>query len=1365
MKTQLCRLVLCSTVMYLICLNLPVASLPPLPRNETHLCGFSEQQSINRRYARTFANLEVGVPRTVRVVYFLPVNRPSRGGIEEKMDALVRDVREFYADQMEYHGFGRRTFGIETDYVGKAVVHRVNGQFVDSYYHDGTFRKVWREIHQRFDTSQNIYLAVDVSSEQIGTAAGVASTNGDSGGFAAIPASGRFFNHPLAAHELGHTFGLKHDFRASEHIMSYGPWAWGQTTKLSQCAAKWLRIQRYFNPAISIRAWNTPTIELVSPHTYPAGSESVSIQLRVADFEGLHQVLLIGTDGLRSCHEFEGENQDLVEFDYDGDFTLRGFASLADRAVHPIRAVVVDTDGNVSDTAFNLFLETLQALTKVSGDNQPRGLANTPLPIPFIVELRDVNDGSARRGVWVAFSVTAGGGTLSTTGVFTDPNGRAESTLTLGPSLGTNTVDVSALEFTVTFNAMAGLPVEIPDASLRAVVEKTLKKVSAEPISQAEMATLIYTEPGTWSVGISDLTGLEFAVNFTHLDLSHNTISDISEIASLTGLTRLALGHNTISDIIPLMQLTNLKLLFLEANRISDISSLAGLTNLRALQLASNNISDLAPLVSNMGLGDGDEVGLREILLSYPSIHAHIPTLQARGVEIFFDDRTPARLDPISGDNQSGVPGAALPNPFVVEVKDENGLTFEGVPVAFAVTAGGGSLNPPNTTTEFNGRAESTFTLGQKPGTNTVRVSAEGITLSLTFSAEGIRVAQELSKISGDDQVDFPGETLLSPLVVEVRDQSDKPLRDVQVTFAVIAGGGTLTVTTTNTDSTGRSESQLTLGPNAGTNTVSVSASGIDGSELFNAEGVRTPQKIVIISGDSQEGLPGGTLTDPLVVEVRDKNGAPLGEVAITFTVTAGDGTLRLTSTETASNGRAESRSTLGTSPGIHTVEVSAAGVEEPAIFSAVVRRREFFLSIPRGSSLIHIPLRVTAANEEAATIESVGDLYDALGGADTVNLLTTRNPQTQQWHSYLGDSSRGKLADPQLTDDKGIIASMRLPVELRLAGDPLGKDGSSAITLQPGTNVVGVPLRDSRIVHVSDLLALEGIRDNVPTVTVSVNGKFKVVERAGDDGDIPITGGQSFIMVAQSEATVAIFGDGWGGFSGAETAPPLVLNDINVPNATPILCLTGSILYETGDRERDLPLAGSALRLTVQNPATGKAVTTLVTTGDAMKSENAGYQLTVVETASGRAAQVGDVLEVSTETSNPLIRVRSLRYTVTAADVRTSRILLPELVAYEIPTETALLPNFPNPFNPETWMPYQLAEDADVTLTIYDTKGVTVRRLDLGHQLAGYYADRGKAAYWDGRNNQVESVASGVYFYQLATPSFRQLRRMVILK
>ena len=98
-------------------------------------------------------------------------------------------------------------------------------------------------------------------------------------------------------------------------------------------------------------------------------------------------------------------------------------------------------------------------------------------------------------------------------------------------------------------------------------------------------------------------------------------------------------------------------------------------------------------------------------------------------------------------------------------------------------------------------------------------------------------------------------------------------------------------------------------------------------------------------------------------------------------------------------------------------------------------------------------------------------------------------------------------------------------------------------------------------------------------------------------------------------------------------------------------------------------------------------------------------------------------------------------------------------------PAASALLPNYPNPFNPETWIPYHLAHAADVALTIYDTKGVPVRRLDLGHQSAGYYTDRAKAAYWDGRNNSGESVASGVYFYQLQADDYIALRRLVILK
>jgi hypothetical protein len=107
----------------------------------------------------------------------------------------------------------------------------------------------------------------------------------------------------------------------------------------------------------------------------------------------------------------------------------------------------------------------------------------------------------------------------------------------------------------------------------------------------------------------------------------------------------------------------------------------------------------------------------------------------------------------------------------------------------------------------------------------------------------------------------------------------------------------------------------------------------------------------------------------------------------------------------------------------------------------------------------------------------------------------------------------------------------------------------------------------------------------------------------------------------------------------------------------------------------------------------------------------------------------------------------------------------LPETLKHEIPDETKLLPNFPNPSNPETWIPYRLAEDAFVTLTIYDMTGKVVRTLEIGHQRAAIYESRDKAVYWDGRNNFGEQVASGIYFYRLTAGDFSATRKIVILK
>ena len=107
----------------------------------------------------------------------------------------------------------------------------------------------------------------------------------------------------------------------------------------------------------------------------------------------------------------------------------------------------------------------------------------------------------------------------------------------------------------------------------------------------------------------------------------------------------------------------------------------------------------------------------------------------------------------------------------------------------------------------------------------------------------------------------------------------------------------------------------------------------------------------------------------------------------------------------------------------------------------------------------------------------------------------------------------------------------------------------------------------------------------------------------------------------------------------------------------------------------------------------------------------------------------------------------------------------LQNLLASLIPEKTALHRNYPNPFNPETWIPYQLAAPAEVALTIYDMNGQLVRRLAVGHQAAGMYQSRSRAVYWDGRNQLGESVASGLYFYTLTADNFTATRRMVILK
>ena len=235
---------------------------------------------------------------------------------------------------------------------------------------------------------------------------------------------------------------------------------------------------------------------------------------------------------------------------------------------------------------------------------------------------------------------------------------------------------------------------------------------------------------------ISPLAGLS---NLWYLTLGDNQISDISALAGLINLQSLYLGSNQISDISALAGLTNLQNLSLSSNQISNISALAGLINLHTLVLEINQISNLQSLLDNTGVGTGDFVTVTRNPLSYKSINTDIPALTNRGVNVTFDDRIPTAFTKISGDWQTDMSGSTLPLPFIVEVQDQNNVTFEGVPVTFRVTAGGGKLsNNDNVQTvqaDVDGRASTFLTLGPNSGTNTVVVTAPSIASPITFNA------------------------------------------------------------------------------------------------------------------------------------------------------------------------------------------------------------------------------------------------------------------------------------------------------------------------------------------------------------------------------------------------------------------------------------------------------------------------------------------------------------------------------------------------------------------------------------------------------------------------------------------------------
>ena len=284
----------------------------------------------------------------VRVIYFLPNDSQPQKDIDIILGTLIKHTQEFYAVNMENHGFGRKSFQIETDSPGKVIVHHVKGKFAETYYQEHSW--VWDEVSEQFDMSKNIYLvAIEISTGLNNEACGLGISNGLEGGMALLPASGICFNRAVAAHELGHTFGLAHDKLRDEKRIPALDIADEMTT--SFCAAQWLDVHRHFNMNRTYPKVDQPaTIQMLPPLTDPP--YAIRLRFEVTDPDGLHQAQVANAAWETIAYKGLKGQSSTVEF----VTTQLGITS---EVVYEVPFRVIDVQGNITQQTFPIDLAPL----------------------------------------------------------------------------------------------------------------------------------------------------------------------------------------------------------------------------------------------------------------------------------------------------------------------------------------------------------------------------------------------------------------------------------------------------------------------------------------------------------------------------------------------------------------------------------------------------------------------------------------------------------------------------------------------------------------------------------------------------------------------------------------------------------------------------------------------------------------------------------------------------------------------------------------------------------------------------------------------------------------------------------------------
>ena len=236
-------------------------------------------------------NIDAAENHIIKAVYFVPNDRPIQQHLPPKFSNQIKEVQEFYADQMEFHGYGRMTFEYEKDGNNNPIVHQVIGNFSDAYYRNNTSDKVEQEIRQKFhDVDNNIYIiSIDVSYGLINGYCGIAKYEG---GPAFIPSTGDCVKDDdvinLISHELGHALNLHHDFRNVKNIMARGG---SHRNQFSECSAMLLSVSHFLN-RVHTHVDTKGQIEMLTPETYIIDHREHQLKFKVSDPDRISMVFL-----------------------------------------------------------------------------------------------------------------------------------------------------------------------------------------------------------------------------------------------------------------------------------------------------------------------------------------------------------------------------------------------------------------------------------------------------------------------------------------------------------------------------------------------------------------------------------------------------------------------------------------------------------------------------------------------------------------------------------------------------------------------------------------------------------------------------------------------------------------------------------------------------------------------------------------------------------------------------------------------------------------------------------------------------------------------------------------------------------------